>query len=108
MKRLPSHLQSLFRRRRRCREDDHFVRKRICVDSNPRYNGWIYGSMFQLLFRRSLAEDWLGFHLVKYVPAIEHATEDRVKVVEVRLSFVANKKLRTIGVGACINVEEEE
>lgn len=97
-------LQSLFRRRRGCGKYNHFVREGVRVDGNTGNDGGIDGSVFQFLFGRGLAQHRQGLHLVQNIPAVEHATKDRVQVVEVRLPFVANEELGAIRIGAFLHM----
>jgi hypothetical protein len=71
-------LQPLLGWRRGCREYNHFIRQRIRVHGNVCNDRRIQGTVLQLFLGCVFAHHGERFHLIQYVPSIQHAPEDRM------------------------------
>lgn len=56
----------------------------------------------QLLLGRRVSQDRQAFHLVQNLPPVQESSKHSVQIVQVRLPFITNEKLRTIRVGSLV------
>lgn len=69
------------------------VGQRVRVYRNVSYHRRVDWSVLIPLLSCCLAFHWQTFHMIEHVPPIQHPSEYRVDVIQVRLSFVRDEEL---------------